>query len=65
MFVGVNPDYLMGILNMYYKNGIDYKVKFYGELSPIVITGGDYTCLVIPMRVKTINKESIVADFVA
>ena len=65
MFVGVNPDYLMGILNMYYKNDIDYSVKFYGKLSPIIITGGDYTCLVVPMRVATINRESIVADFVA
>ena len=65
MFVGVNPDYLMGILNMYYKNGIDYTVKFYGALNPIIITGGDYTCLVVLMRIAKTDRESIVAEFVA
>lgn len=73
MMVGVNPNYMMSVLKVFNKLGIDYAVKYYGALKPIVITGGDYICLVVPMRVsEDVNafqyntiRESIVAEFVA
>ena len=66
LFIGFNPNYMLGMIKLFDKLGIDYNVTIHSALKPIFITGGDYICLVVPMRVKEeYDRESIIADFVA
>lgn len=62
MFVGVNPKYMLGMLNMFDKVGEKYRIRYYGTLKPIVMSGGDYICLVLPINVRdNYSRESIIA----
>lgn len=66
MLIGLNPKYLHTVLNLYHKLGIDYTVRTYSRLKPVVITGGDYISLVVPMRIsESRDKESIVNEYAA
>ena len=66
MMVGVNPNYMMNVLKVFNKLGIDYVVKYYGALKPIVISGGDFINLVVPMRISEgRDKESIIKEYAA
>ena len=66
MLIGLNPKYLHTALSLYHKLGIDYTVRAYGRIDPIVIFGGDFINLVVPMRISEgRDKESIVKEYVA
>ena len=66
MLIGLNPKYLHTALSLYHKLGIDYTVRAYGRMNPIVIFGGDFINLVVPMRIsKGRDKESIVKEYAA
>lgn len=66
MLLGLNPKYLHTALSLYHKLGIDYTVRAYGRIDPIVIFGGDFINLVIPMRISEgRDKESIVKEYAA
>ena len=66
MLIGLNPKYLHTALSLYHKLGIDYTVRAYGRIDPIVIFGGDFINLVIPMRIsESRDKESIVKEYAA
>lgn len=66
MLIGLNPKYLHTALSLYHKLGIDYTVRAYGRLEPVVITGGDFLSLVVPMRISEgRDKESIVKEYAA
>ena len=66
MLIGLNPKYLHTALSLYHKLGIDYTVRAYGRIDPIVIFGGDFINLVIPMRISEgRDKESIVKEYAA
>lgn len=66
LFMGFSPKFFYTALNLYHKLGVDYTVRTYSRLKPVVITGGDFISLVVPMRVsETRNRESIVKDYAA
>lgn len=66
LFIGFSPKYFHTALNLYHKLGVDYTVRTYSRLKPVVITGGDFLSLVVPMRVsETRNRESIVKEYAA
>lgn len=66
MLIGLNPKYLHTALSLYHKLGIDYTVRAYGRIDPIVIFGGDFINLVVPMRISEgRDKESIVKEYAA
>ena len=66
LFMGFSPKFFYTALNLYHKLGVDYTVRIYSRLKPIIITGGDFLSLVVPMRVsETRNRESIVKDYAA
>lgn len=66
MLIGLNPKYLHTALSLYHKLGIDYTVRAYGRMNPIVIFGGDFINLVVPMRISEgRDKESIVKEYAA
>ena len=66
MLIGLNPKYLHTALSLYHKLGIDYTVRTYGRMNPIVIFGGDFINLVVPMRISEgRDKESIVKEYAA
>lgn len=66
LFMGFSPKYFHTALNLYHKLGVDYTVRTYSRLKPVVITGGDFLSLVVPMRVsETRNRESIVNEYAA
>ena len=66
MLIGLNPKYLHTALSLYHKLGIDYTVRTYGRMNPIVIFGGDFINLVVPMRISEgRDKESIIKEYVA
>ena len=66
-FIGVNPKYLYEALSLYYKEDIDYTVKIYNSITPIVITGGDWISLVVPVKVQCEDdrKNLIVKEYAA
>ena len=66
-FIGVNSKYLYEALSLYYKEDIDYTVKIYNSITPIVITGGDWISLVVPVKVQCEDdrKNLIVNEYVA
>ena len=66
MLIGLNPKFLYTALSLYHKLGIDYTVKTYGRIANVVISGGDFINLVVPMRISEgRDKESIVKEYVA
>lgn len=66
MLIGLNPKYLHTALSLYHKLGIDYTVRTYGRINPIVISGGDFINLVVPMRISEgRDRESIVKEYAA
>lgn len=66
LVIGFNPDYFHTALNLFNKLGIDYKVRMYSSIKPIVITGGDYTSVVVPMRCEPIlTKDYLIKDYAA
>ena len=66
LFMGFSPKYFHTALNLYHKLGVDYTVRTYSRLKPVVITGGDYISLVVPMRISEgRDKESIVKEYAA
>ena len=66
MLIGLNPKYLHTALSLYHKLGIDYTVRAYGRIDPIVIFGGDFINLVVPMRISEgRDRESIVKEYAA
>ena len=66
LFMGFSPKYFHTALNLYHKLGVDYTVRTYSRLKPVVITGGDFLSLVVPMRVsETRSRESIVKEYAA
>lgn len=66
LFMGFSPKYFHTALNLYHKLGVDYTVRTYSRLKPVVITGGDFLSLVVPMRVsETRNRDSIVKEYAA
>ena len=66
MLIGLNPKYLHTALSLYHKLGIDYTVRAYGRMNPIVIFGGDFINLVVPMRISEgRDKESIIKEYAA
>lgn len=66
-FIGVNSKYLYEALSLYYKEDIDYTVKIYNSITPIVITGGDWISLVVPVKVQCEDdrKNLIVKEYAA
>ena len=66
-FIGVNSKYLYEALSLYYKEDIDYTVKIYNSITPIVITGGDWISLVVPVKVQCEDdrKNLIVNEYAA
>lgn len=66
LFMGFQPKLFHTALNLYHKLGIEYTVRTYGALKPVVITGGDFLSLVVPMRIpESRNKKSIVKEYAA
>ena len=66
LFMGFSPKYFHTALNLYHELGVDYTVRTYGRINPIVISGGDYISLVVPMRISEgRDKESIVKEYAA
>ena len=66
LVIGFNPDYFRTALHLFNKLGIDYKVRMYSSIKPIVITGGDYTSVVVPMRCEPIlTKDYLIKDYAA
>ena len=66
-FIGVNPQYLYEALSLYCKEGIDYTVKIYKSITPIIITGGDWINLVCPMRIENEadRKNKVLSEYAA
>ena len=66
-FIGVNSKYLYEALSLYYKEDIDYTAKIYNSITPIVITGGDWISLVVPVKVQYEDdrKNLIVNEYAA
>lgn len=66
LFMGFSPRYFHTALNLYHKLGVDYTVRTYGRINPIVISGGDFINLVVPMRISEgRDKESIIKEYAA
>lgn len=66
LFMGFSPKYFHTALNLYHKLGVDYTVRTYGRINPIVISGGDFINLVVPMRISEgRDKESIIKEYAA
>lgn len=66
LFMGFQPKLFHTALNLYHKLGVEYTVRTYGALKPVVITGGDFLSVVVPMRIpESRNKKSIVKEYAA
>ena len=66
LIIGFNPDYFYTALSLFNKLGIDYTIRMYSPIKPIIITGGDYTSVVVPMRLdEGINKQNIIKKYAA
>lgn len=66
LFMGFQPKLFHTALSLYHKLGIEYTVRTYGALKPVVISGGSYISVVVPMRIpESRNKKSIVKEYAA
>lgn len=63
LFIGFNPNYMLGMIKLFDKLGIDYKITIHNALKPIFITGGDWVTLVIPMRTEATSRSRIISEF--
>lgn len=63
LFIGFNSNYMLGMIKLFDKLGIDYKITIHSALKPIFITGGDWVTLVIPMRTKEASRSKIISEF--
>lgn len=63
LFIGFNSNYMLGMIKLFDKLGIDYRITIHSALKPIFITGGDWVTLVVPMRTEEASRSRIISEF--
>lgn len=65
MITGYNPQYWLDCLKVYKQENLEPEYHFSGELTPVTITAGNYTYLLLPVRVEKDKVSNLFKQLIA